>query len=102
VEAQKLLFENSEFGNMLEFISGHFDTNVGHKQESQSYKNIAKELKVDAQSILFLSDIPNEVKAARFAGMDVIILDRADNPTKLDAEIRKNFKVVHTFDEIEI
>lgn len=102
VEAQKLLFANSEHGNMLEFISGHFDTNVGHKQESQSYKNIVDELKGPAGNILFLSDIPNEVSAAEEAGMKVVILDRPNNPTELNSEIRKRFKIVNTFDEIEI
>lgn len=82
-------------------ISGHFDTNVGHKQESQSYKNILKEIGVDGSDVLFLSDIPNEVIAADEAGMKVVILDRPNNPTELDSEIRKRFKVVKTFDEIE-
>jgi enolase-phosphatase E1 len=101
VEAQKLLFANSEHGNLLKLISGHFDTNVGHKQESQSYENILKEINVEGASVLFLSDIPKEVIAAEEAGMKVVILDRPNNPTDLDDDIRKRFKVVQTFDEIE-
>jgi enolase-phosphatase E1 len=101
VEAQKLLFGNSEYGDMSPFISGNFDTNIGHKQESQSYKNIVNELKVDPSNILFLSDIPNEVKAAKEAGMGAIILDRPKNPTELSEDIKNEFKVVQTFDEID-
>lgn len=90
------------YGDLLNFISGHFDTNAGHKQESQSYKNIVQQTNVNAEDILFLSDIPNEVIAAREAGMRVIILDRPNNPTELTEDIRKQFKIVKTFDEIEI
>lgn len=101
VEAQKLLFGHSVHGNLLGRISGHFDTKVGSKQEAQSYKNIAQEIRVAAGEILFLSDIPNEVIAAESAGMQVAIIDRPDNPTEQSEEIRKRFKVAKTFDEIE-
>lgn len=90
------------YGDLLKFISGHFDTTVGHKQESQSYKNIVQEINVDATDILFLSDIPNEVIAAEEAGLRVHILDRPNNPTKLTDDIVKRFKIVKTFDEIKV
>lgn len=101
-EAQKLLFGHSEYGNLLEFLSGHFDTNIGHKQEDQSYRNIADALKLQPSQILFLSDIPNEVIAAENAGMRTAILDRPDNPTILKEEIRKRFKIAKNFDEISV
>lgn len=101
-EAQKLLFKNSLYGDLLKFISGHFDTNVGHKQDSQSYKNIVQEIDVNAGDILFLSDIPNEVVAAEEAGMRVIILDRPNNPTELTDDIKRRFTIVKTFDEIVV
>jgi enolase-phosphatase E1 len=102
VEAQKLLFGNSEYGNLLDLLSGHFDTNVGHKQESQSYMTIAKEINVEPKKILFFSDIPGEVVAAEKAGMRVVILDRPNNPTELGGEIREKFKVAKTFDDVEL
>lgn len=100
VEAQKLLFGHSEYGNLLKYLIDHFDTNVGHKQEVQSYQNIAEALKLSPNEILFLSDIPKEVIAAENAGMKTSILDRPNNPTILDEEIRKQFKIVKSFDEI--
>lgn len=102
VEAQKLLFANSEFGNLLEYIDGHFDTNIGHKQESQSYLNISKEINIDPKKVLFLSDIASENFAAEKAGMKSIVVDRPNNPIKLCEEIRKSFNVVQTFDEVEL
>lgn len=41
---------------MLPYISHHFDTTFGHKQEVQSYKNITENLNMNAADILFLTD----------------------------------------------
>lgn len=57
VEAQKLLFENSQDGNLLKFISGHYDTTLGPKNEADSYKKIMTELNLKEDEILFLTDI---------------------------------------------
>lgn len=73
---------------------------MGHKQESQSYKNIVATIGEKAEEILFLSDIPGEVIAAEEAGMKTAILDRPNNPTELRDDIRKRFKIAATFDEI--
>lgn len=86
---------------MTEYIKGNFDTNIGHKQESQSYKNISGQLKESPETVLFLSDIPNEIVAAEEAGMKVCILDRPNNPTELSDDIRTRFQIVQTFDELE-
>lgn len=102
VEAQKLLFGHTIAGNLLPYLSGHFDTTIGHKQKSQSYSNISEAIEVNAEDILFLSDIPKEVIAAEEAGMNAIILDRPDNPTELTEDIRQRFEVVKTFDEIKV
>lgn len=101
IEAQKLLFANSEFGDLTKFISGYFDTtNAGPKQEVQSYQNILTALKTNPGNILFLSDIPGEVIAALESGMHVTILDRPNNPTNLTDDLKIRFKIVKSFDEI--
>lgn len=102
VEAQKLIFGYSTHGDLTEFLSGYFDTNVGHKQEAQSYQNILKAVNLKGEDVLFLSDIPNELIAADAVGINCIILDRPNNPTELSEEITKKFKVTKTFNEIQI
>jgi enolase-phosphatase E1 len=59
VDAQKLLFANSVSGDLLKFVSGHFDTKIGAKQEAESYINIIKELSTTADDIVFLTDVVN-------------------------------------------
>ncbi|XP_019339471.1 enolase-phosphatase E1 isoform X1 [Alligator mississippiensis] len=57
VEAQKLLFGYSTEGDILELFDGHFDTKIGHKVESESYKRIAASIGCSTDNILFLTDV---------------------------------------------
>lgn len=99
VKAQKLLFSNTEFGDINYLFSGYFDTKVGSKKESSSYKKIAEEIGLKPEEILFLSDNPEEIEAAAKAGMKVIRFAR-----KGEFEIIPDFpfKQVRSFEEIEI
>lgn len=76
VQAQKLLFGYTEYGDLNPHLSAYFDTGVGHKREADSYRRITKELKVPAEDILFLSDVPQELDAAKTAGLETIQLVR--------------------------
>ncbi len=69
VHAQKLLFGHTEYGDLTPLFAGFFDTRVGAKQETDSYRAIAGEIGLPAEEILFLSDIAAELDAAREAGM---------------------------------
>lgn len=77
VAAQKLLFGHSEAGDLTPLFSGYFDTKTGPKREATSYAAIAAAIGVAAEAVLFLSDTPEEVAAARGAGMRALRVDRA-------------------------
>jgi enolase-phosphatase E1 len=76
VQAQKLIFGYSEHGDLTPYFSNYFDTKMGGKKEVRSYENISQELQLEPHEILFLSDTPDELRAAREAGMEVIQLVR--------------------------
>lgn len=76
VHAQKLLFGHTAYGDLTPLFSGYFDTNVGAKQEAESYRRIAGEIGAAPGSILFLSDIRGELDAALAAGMSTAWLVR--------------------------
>jgi enolase-phosphatase E1 len=95
VHAQKLLFGHTEFGDLTPLFSGYFDTKVGAKVEAESYRRIQESIGLAPGTILFLSDIPAELNAARAAGMQTTRLVRetatppSSHPTVRDfAEIR--------------
>lgn len=69
IQAQRLIFGCSEAGDLTPLFSGYFDTTSGPKREAQSYANITQAIEVEAAQILFLSDIVEELDAARAAGM---------------------------------
>ena len=79
VAAQKLLFGYSDEGDITHLFSGYFDTLVGAKREVQSYRNIAAQLALPPSSILFLSDIHQELDAAEEAGFRTTQLIRDDD-----------------------
>jgi enolase-phosphatase E1 len=79
VKAQQLLFEHSDAGDLRPLISGYFDTRVGHKRDPASYRAIAERIGLPAESILFLSDVTEELDAAAEAGMKTMQIAR-DEP----------------------
>jgi enolase-phosphatase E1 len=68
VLAQKLLFRHSDHGDLTRFLSAHFDTTTGPKREAASYRAIASALGAPASAGLFVSDVVDELDAAREAG----------------------------------
>lgn len=76
VQAQKLLFAHTDYGDLTPLFSGYFDTTVGNKREAASYKAIADAIGLGPNEILFLSDIKEELDAAGGTGMHVLWLIR--------------------------
>lgn len=76
-EAQRLIFGFSDKGDLASLFEGFFDTRIGAKVESASYRAIAEAAKLPAGEMLFLSDHAGEIAAAREAGMQVARIDRA-------------------------
>ncbi|MEN3973565.1 acireductone synthase [Emcibacter sp. SYSU 3D8] len=79
VAAQKLLFGYSDAGDLTPLFSGWFDTRIGAKKDAASYARIAGAVDVSPQEMLFLSDNPEELAAARAAGLEVAGLERPGN-----------------------
>ncbi|MEU9285599.1 acireductone synthase [Streptomyces sp. NPDC048275] len=81
VAAQRAWFRSSPEGDLLALIEGLYDTeNAGPKQEPQSYATIAAALGVAPGRILFLSDRPGELDAARAAGWQAVGVRRPGEP----------------------
>jgi enolase-phosphatase E1 len=84
VLAQKLLFTHTEAGDLTEFISGYFDTNIGPKSDPESYRRIAEAVKMAPPEIVFVSDVTKELAAARETGMQVVLSVRPGNHPQPD------------------
>lgn len=81
-EAQRLLFRHSEAGDLEPMFEGFFDTRMGPKRTAESYARIATAWDAAPGAVLFLSDVAEELDAARDAGMHTCQLIRAEDGTR--------------------
>jgi enolase-phosphatase E1 len=95
VLAQRLLFEHTVEGDLTPLIHAYFDTTTGPKQAASSYRRIAEALRMAPGAVLFVSDVPGELDAAREAGMGTGLCVRADG-----APPTSDHPVLRTFDEL--
>ena len=103
VQAQKLFFGHTEYGDLTDLFAGYFDTTSGPKKETSSYARIATAIGQPAGDILFLSDVPDELRAARAAGMQTCWLVRPADTSASPAEVAAGeFPVARGFSEISL
>jgi enolase-phosphatase E1 len=97
VPAQKLFFAHTSAGDLTPCISRWNDTTIGGKREAASYLRIAAEWNSPAGDFLFLSDVPEELAAAREAGMAGGLVLRPGN-----RPVGEGFRPrIATFDEVD-
>jgi 2,3-diketo-5-methylthio-1-phosphopentane phosphatase len=97
VLAQRLIFGSTPFGDLTRFVGFFFDTAVGAKREASSYRRISTEMRVRPEELLFVSDISEELAAARAAGVKPVLCVRQGNARQETEETR-----IRTFDEITL
>jgi enolase-phosphatase E1 len=79
VPAQKLFFAHTDDGDLTGLFDAWFDTEVGHKRDAGSYRTIVERLGRPAHEVVFLSDVVEELDAAREAGLRTVLVDRLDD-----------------------
>jgi len=96
VLAQKLLFANTEAGDLTPHIAGYFDTNIGPKQAPESYCRIAAKMEIDSSTALFVSDVTAELDGAAAAGFQTLLCLRPGN----HPQGQSTHSTVYTFDKV--
>jgi enolase-phosphatase E1 len=98
VPAQKLFFGHSEAGDLTPLVSAWFDTEVGGKREAESYRRIVAQLQRTGEDVIFLSDVVEELDAAREAGLHTVLVDRReDYPQPRHGEATHGHRRVESF-----
>jgi enolase-phosphatase E1 len=98
VHAQKLFFAHTECVDLTTHFSGYYDTTTGSKRDTASYLAIAADCGLPADQILFVSDVVEELNAARNAGMFTVLAVRPGNsPAPLH-----DHPVITTFSDIAL
>jgi enolase-phosphatase E1 len=96
VLAQQQLFRTTTIGDLTPHISVFFDTRVGAKANSESYKKIVQSFSYKAERFLFISDVVKEIEAARAAGMQALLCVRQEQTAQEHGQSR----VIHSFNEV--
>ncbi|HLX25400.1 MAG TPA: acireductone synthase [Candidatus Cybelea sp.] len=81
IAAQQLLFGHTVDGDLRPLFEGYFDTTTGPKRDASSYEHIANAIGVAPQRLVFFSDHPAELDAARTAGVQTVQLARPQDGT---------------------
>jgi enolase-phosphatase E1 len=97
VDAQRLLFHHSSFGDLTERIAAYFDKRTGPKTASASYGEIAAAMEVEQRRVMFFSDVVRELDSAREAGLETRLVIRDGNAPVTDAN---DHEVIDSFDGI--
>ena len=102
VPAQRLFFGHSDAGDLTGLFSGWFDTEVGGKREADSYRRIVESIGMPASDVLFLSDVIEELDAAREAGLATVLVDRReDYPEPRLGDATHGHRRVESFADID-
>lgn len=101
VPAQRLLFSHTDAGDLSALFCGWFDTTSGHKRDADSYRLIADALHRTPEHVLFLSDVLEELDAARDAGMRTVLVDRRqDYPQPRLGDATRGHARAESFDQV--
>lgn len=101
VAGQVASFSRTTDGDVTGLFSAHFDTvNAGPKREERSYRVIADALEADPARVVFLSDVPAELHAARAAGWQTVGVARDGEPFG-DADFAPH-PAIGSFAEVEV
>lgn len=101
VAGQVAFFSRTTDGDLTGLLTAHFDTvNAGPKREEPSYRAIAGALGAAPARIVFFSDVPAELHAARAAGWQTVGVARPGEPFG-DADFAPH-RTIGSFAEIEV
>jgi enolase-phosphatase E1 len=95
--AQKMMFTYTPYGDLTNLIAGYFDTGVGPKKQPQSYQRIVADLQVAAEQVMFVSDIAEELEAARTAGLGTALSIRPGNQAQNGAA---KYRTIHSLADL--
>jgi enolase-phosphatase E1 len=101
VPGQIASFSRTTDGDLTGLFSKHFDTvNAGPKRLEPSYRAIGLALPADPARVVFFSDVPAELDAARAAGWQTVGVARKGEPFG-DADFGAH-RTIGSFDEVEL
>lgn len=99
IEAQRLLLGHTDHGDLTPLVDRYFDTTTGPKRAAASYARIAGDLGRAPDRIVFVSDVGEELVAAREEGLTGVLSLRPGNAPVAPA---LGFPAITSFAELAV
>lgn len=94
IATQKMFFSHTVEGDLTPLIANYFDLTTGSKKEAMSYEKIIDSLGLAPNKIVFFSDVPAELVAARQKGLRVIHVKREGSESWSDVPEIESFQEI--------
>ena len=100
-DGQKNYIQSSSEGDLTKCFNNYIPIVTENKASlKHTYEVITKMIRDDAANLLYITDIPEEAVAATQAGLMVLVMQRAGEPSAPPQKLQ-GFKVVRSFEDIE-
>ncbi len=101
VEATKKFLSKTTQGDLNLMIDGHFDASDGSLSDKETYVKLVTKIGLTADQVLFLTKSAEEAKAAKEAGLPIVlVMTHRKNIEKLTEE-EKALPRIRSFNELE-
>lgn len=100
-EATKKFMSKTSHGDLGALIDGHFDTSLGPLKETGTYRKLIESIKEDPKEITFLTKSAAEGKAAKEAGLNVILVLTHTSTVEAVSQSCKDIPIARSFTQVE-
>lgn len=94
IATQKMFFSHTVEGDLTPLLANYFDLTTGSKKEARSYEKIIENLGLAPNKIVFFSDVPAELVAAREKGLQVVHIKREGTASWSDVPEVESFQEI--------
>lgn len=100
-EATKKFMQKTSHGDLSALIAEQFDTTLGPLTSPDTYKKLIAKTKEDPANTVFLTKSPEEAKAAKAAGLQVVLVLTHSDKVDAVADKVKDIPIARSFTQIE-
>ena len=100
-EATKRFMSKTSHGDLAMLIEDQFDTSLGSLTKPETYKKLIGKIKEDPKEVVFLTKSPEEGKAAKTAGLNVVLVLTHSDAVDAAQEMCKDIPIARSFTQIE-
>lgn len=88
-------------GDLGILIDGQFDTSLGSLKEAATYRKLIEAIKEDPKEVTFLTKSPSEGKAAKAAGLNVVLVITHTPTAEAASQSSKDIPIARSFTQVE-